>query len=249
VTAQELASLMLELWTKTRIPLSEELLERASGESQRQLRRHLKALVADGTITRSSDAFEVVGVARSATGPETLGEWQHKVALLEEARARIRRRRGLEPEADAAVESRAGDKRNSVVGPSVELEAADDESQETGLALHRKALGLAGSALGALDKPRGARGKKSLKVSAGLSLLGPVGWLYAGSFKETIPAILLAVAVGAVLPNFMLFPFLWVAIPGSALAGLIYAWQYNRKGHRTPLLLEDKNAEKKGEDG
>lgn len=88
--------------------------------------------------------------------------------------------------------------------------------------------------------------QKSLLLSAGLSFFGPLGWLYAGSFKEAIPAAVVALIVWQIVPTFLLMPILWLAMPLSAIVGLIYAWQHNRSGERTPLFLD---GEKKGERG
>jgi hypothetical protein len=103
-----------------------------------------------------------------------------------------------------------------------------------------KALDIARSAKGELEKPR-EKGEKSLLWSGGLStVLGPVGWLYAGAWREAIPGAAAWLAVGAVaskiLPAFMLWPVLMVVMPISGIAGLIYAWQFNRKGRRTRIF-------------
>jgi hypothetical protein len=98
----------------------------------------------------------------------------------------------------------------------------------------------AGRAAGrALETPA-EEGKKSLKMSAGLSLFGPFGWLYAGHLKEAIPASLAFAAALWLLPSFLLSWFLIVGIPASAIAGFVYAWQYNQAGERRTLFLDDK---------
>ena len=76
---------------------------------------------------------------------------------------------------------------------------------------------------------KGEGKRKSLLASAGLSLFGPIGWLYAGSFKETIPAVALYVAIAAVIPTFLLTPLLPVVMPLSAVAGLVYGWAVQPK--------------------
>jgi hypothetical protein len=90
-----------------------------------------------------------------------------------------------------------------------------------------------------LQKPR-EKGQKSWLASTLLSLFfGPVGWLYAGSFREAIPgafAYLVAAAILSKLPVFMLMPVMMVAMPLSAIAGLVYAIQYNRHGKRMRLF-------------
>lgn len=80
-------------------------------------------------------------------------------------------------------------------------------------------------------------GKKSLAWSGGLSLvLGPLGWLYAGAWKEAIPAAAGFAFLYWLLPSFLMLPVLFAALPVSALAGLAYAWKYNKHGERRPLL-------------
>jgi len=94
-----------------------------------------------------------------------------------------------------------------------------------------------------LAKPVGA-GEKSWMISGALSLFfGPVGWLYAGSWRESIPAAAAYLAaisvVTAILPLFLLMPVLMFALPLSGIAGVVYAIGYNRKGERVRLFGSD----------
>ncbi len=87
------------------------------------------------------------------------------------------------------------------------------------------------------------KGDKSWIVSGVASLaLGPAGWLYAGSLRETVPAatawLVLAALVWKVLP-FLMMPVFMVAMPLSAIAGVIYALAYNRTGKRQRLFGGD----------
>ena len=89
------------------------------------------------------------------------------------------------------------------------------------------------------------KGGKSWKASGVASLaLGPIGWLYAGSLREAVPAsaawILLAALVSKILPTVLLMPVLMVALPLSAIAGIVYAVQYNKHGGRQRLFGEKK---------
>jgi hypothetical protein len=86
-------------------------------------------------------------------------------------------------------------------------------------------------------------GDKSVLMSGALSLLGPFGWLYAGSFKESIPAALAWLLFLKIMPGFLLFPLLAVMLPASALAGVVYAWQHNKTGERPTLFLGGKDDE------
>jgi hypothetical protein len=79
--------------------------------------------------------------------------------------------------------------------------------------------------------------KKSLIASGILSFIfGPLGWLYAAPLWEAIPAILVYGLVVNLLPTFVLVYLLGMINALSALAGLAYAFAYNRTGERTRLF-------------
>jgi hypothetical protein len=93
------------------------------------------------------------------------------------------------------------------------------------------------------------KGEKSWIVSGLASLaLGPVGWLYAGSLREAVPAtagwLALAALASKLLPVFLMMPVLMVILPLSGIAGVVYALQYNRKGSRQRLFDGDKDKQK-----
>jgi hypothetical protein len=93
------------------------------------------------------------------------------------------------------------------------------------------------------------QGEKSWIKSGVASLaLGPIGWLYAGSMREAVPAsaawIILAAAASKILPAFLLMPVLMVVLPLSAIAGVVYALQYNRSGGRQRLFDGDRDKAK-----
>lgn len=93
------------------------------------------------------------------------------------------------------------------------------------------------------------KGEKSWIKSGVASLaLGPVGWLYAGSLREAVPAsvgwIALAALASKLLPVFLLMPVLMVVLPLSAIAGVVYALQYNRSGGRQRLFDRDGDKDK-----
>ena len=94
-------------------------------------------------------------------------------------------------------------------------------------------------------KPR--KGEKNWMISGGASLLGPIGWLYAGSLREAVPAtaawLLLASFVWKVLP-FLWMPLLMVVMPLSGIAGVVYALSYNRAGKRQRLFSDKKAKDK-----
>jgi len=125
------------------------------------------------------------------------------------------------------------------------LGALDD--LDGALELTRKARGVKEE----LTRPRGEH-EKSWLWSGGLSLLlGPLGWLYAGSFREAVPAslaYLLAAAIVVKLPfMFVLMPAILVALVASGFVGIFYAVQYNKHGGRQRLFNKDKGGKgKKG---
>lgn len=90
------------------------------------------------------------------------------------------------------------------------------------------------------------KGEKSWVKSGVASMaLGPIGWLYAGSLREAIPAtavwLVLVGIASKILPMVLLLPVLMVVLPLSAIAGVVYALQYNRHGGRQRLFdREDK---------
>jgi len=120
----------------------------------------------------------------------------------------------------------------------------DDDDDDGGfastLALAKKAEGVRSE----LAK-RPKAGEKSW-VTSGIAsmLLGPLGWLYAGSLREAIPASAAWLAFGAlaskIIPLFLLMPVMLVVMPLSGVAGVVYALQYNRKGGRQRLFNKDK---------
>jgi hypothetical protein len=111
-----------------------------------------------------------------------------------------------------------------------------------------------GDALALVQKAHGVKqelartpgkGEKSW-IKSGLAsfLLGPIGWLYAGSLREAVPATAawLAFAALASKITFLLLPVIMVALPLSGIAGVVYALQYNRTGSRQHLFDRDKPA-------
>ena len=95
------------------------------------------------------------------------------------------------------------------------------------------------------------KGEKSWAISGVASLaLGPLGWLYAGSLRESVPAatvwLLLLGLASKILPTLLLWPVLMVVMPLSGIAGVVYALQYNRHGGRQRLFDKDKKQLKSG---
>jgi len=118
----------------------------------------------------------------------------------------------------------------------------DDRGDELGdaLALARRAHGVKQE----LARPPRAGEKSWIKSGLASTLLGPLGWLYAGSLREAIPAsaawVVLAMIASKILPLFLLMPVMLVAFPLSGIAGVVYALQYNRTGSRQRLFDKEK---------
>lgn len=90
------------------------------------------------------------------------------------------------------------------------------------------------------------KGEKSwIKSGIASMLLGPLGWLYAGSFREAIPASVVYLAFAAILSKlpFIMWPVMMVALPLSGIAGVVYAMQYNKTGARQRLWGDKKKKE------
>ncbi len=105
------------------------------------------------------------------------------------------------------------------------------------------ALELAGKAnrmRGELARKPGKGDKSWIKSGIASTALGPIGWLYAGSLREAVPAATAWVGLMYVLTKFLpallLYPALMVALPLSGLAGVLYALSYNRHGGRQRLF-------------
>jgi hypothetical protein len=109
----------------------------------------------------------------------------------------------------------------------------------------RGALELAGKA----NRVKNELAKKGAKswVKSGIAsvALGPLGWLYAGSLREAVPASAIWLVVATLLskiglPAFLLMPALLIALPLSGIAGVVYALQFNKTGKRQRLFGDDK---------
>lgn len=238
---------------KSRVPLTQENLQHFAGVPVREMNRWIDELLDAGVLDIDETAdggelqYSVPGRQRSLDGPATPDTYEAKRKLVEEAKRRILARRAGKPIPESEEPSPPPE------DPEEDLqeeEEEDDDGSGVASAVAKAALFTGGKALVALDKPlalldkpRG-KGDKSLAASAALSLLGPVGWLYAGSFREAIPATLAAAAAYYVVPSFIMAPFLLVGALASSAVGLTYAWQYNRKKGRTPLFLSGKSKKK-----
>jgi hypothetical protein len=93
---------------------------------------------------------------------------------------------------------------------------------------------------GELAKKPGKGDKSWIKSGIASTALGPIGWLYAGSLREAVPAATAWLAIMILLSKLplgiLVWPLLMVALPLSGLAGILYALSYNRSGSRQRLF-------------
>jgi hypothetical protein len=197
---QEFEHQVLELWTRTRVPLTRSNLLAHTRIPRDKLDRWLNEMVRERLLELDSDddgeiVWKVRGSARPSRGARHARRHQSQIEAV-----------GGRGSAHVGREhSRSGRRASRSIG------------------------------LGA-----GREEKKSLIAAGALSFFfGPLGWLYAAPLKEAIPAILVFGLICAILPNFLLAYILPMVNIPSAIAGLAYAWSYNREGRRMPLVLKD----------
>lgn len=167
-----------------------------------------------------------------------------KQARKEAALDKVREQRAQQQAASDSLRLRQAE----LVGkkPRVTVKADDEDSRgddiTNALALARKAQGVKAE----LTKAPKQGDKSWVKSGVASMVLGPIGWLYAGSMREAVPASvawLVFAAIAAKLPWILLMPVLLVVMPLSGIAGLLYAVQYNRSGSRQ-RLFGDKGKQK-----
>jgi hypothetical protein len=166
-------------------------------------------------------------------------------ARKEAALAKAREQRAQQEAERDALRARQAALVTRKKAPAREDDDEDDGGRGDGLG---DALALAKKAHGVkqeLARTPKAGEKSWVKSGIASMLLGPLGWLYAGSFREAVPASAAWLAFAAIasklVPMFLLMPVLMVALPLSGIAGVVYALQYNRKGSRQRLFDKDKS--------
>jgi hypothetical protein len=195
-------------------------------EDDRAVMERLAALEAE--VKADAQAQQQRREAAMAKVKEQRAAQQAERDALRERQAALVKRtpvEDIEDEPAPRAKSRTGD-----IGTALELAGkASDMKQE-------------------LAKPTKAGEKSWVKSALASTFFGPLGWLYAGSFREAAPASaawLVFAAIAAKLPTLLLFPVLMVALPLSGIAGLLYAVQYNRNGRKRQRLFGDKKKKKK----
>ncbi len=174
-----------------------------------------------------------------------------KQVRREAALAKVRDLRAAQAAEKAALTARQAElvsKTKPKPEPKPKPVEEEDDDASTGsditnaLALAKRAQGVKAE----LTKTPKQGDKSWVKSALASTVLGPIGWLYAGSLREAIPgsvAWLAFAAIASKLPWILLMPALLVLMPLSGIAGLLYAVNYNRKGERQ-RLFGDKDKQK-----
>jgi hypothetical protein len=178
-----------------------------------------------------SDDDAAVRARLAALEAEVKAETDSRSAAKNAALARLREQKAKQDAERDALSARQA----AAVQKAARPRRSSSDDLGDALELARKARGVKDE----LTRPRGEH-EKSWLVSGGLSLLlGPLGWLYAGSFREAIPAsaayLLLATIVVKLPFMFVLMPAIFVAMVVSGLVGVFYSYQYNKHGSRQRL--------------
>jgi hypothetical protein len=174
-------------------------------------------------------------------------------------------------EAEVKADANAQRARKEAALEKVRAQRAADQAEKAALAERQAALvvrkkrptaddasadedrgGDLGGALALAKKANDVRNELAKKgekswIKSGLAsmLLGPLGWLYAGSLREAVPASVAYLAFAALLSKlpFIMWPVMMVALPLSGIAGVVYALQYNKTGARQRLWGDKKKKE------
>jgi hypothetical protein len=207
---------VLEMWVTTRVPLTRPNIVYFTGATRKEADKYLDSLVTEGVLeVDADDEGEMIWAVRGAKRSTT-------GPLTLEELEKVSRLRGEAGVSTTAL-ARTGATALAALG------AAGAGRRKSGDGLSRT----------------GGDGRKSIIASGALSFFfGPLGWLYAGSFKEALPAIGIYVLLAMLLPKFLFMGLLSIIAPVSALAGVLYALKHNANGQRTPLLPKGEDDER-----
>lgn len=162
-------------------------------------------------------------------------------ARKDAAIAKVREQRAAEQAASESLRMRQAELVTKKKRPPAdEADPSRDDIGDT-LALAKRAHDVKQE----LARPTKAGEKSWVKSGLASLVLGPLGWNYAGSLRESIPATAVWLAFAAIassIPSLLLFPVLMVVMPLSGIAGVVYAMQYNKKGGRQRLFGKKKPA-------
>jgi len=161
-------------------------------------------------------------------------------ARKEAAQTKVREQRAAQEAERAELRARQTALVSKKPQPRPASTREDDEDRGSDLGGALELASKASRVKNELTKAPKQGDKSWVKSGVASMVLGPIGWLYAGSMKEAIPAsaawLAFAALASKMIPMFLLFPVLLVALPLSGLAGLLYAVQYNRTGTRQRLF-------------
>jgi hypothetical protein len=183
----------------------------------------------------------------AALEAEVKGDADAQRARKEAAMVKIREQRAAQVAEREALRPKPKDTQRTKAAPRP-ARPADDDDADAELSSLGGALELAKKANNVKQELTKGGEKSWMKSAVASGLLGPIGWLYAGSFREAIPASaawLAFAAIASKLPTFLLMPVFFVALPLSAIAGIMYAMRYNRTGSRQRLFKDKKQLEDK----
>ena len=191
----------------------------------------------------------------AALEAEVKGDADAQRARKEAAMARVREERAKrEAEREQLRERQAAlVTRKKSPDPAPRGRARDEEMDHgDGLGGALELAGRANRVKNELARKPGKGEKSWIKSGIASTALGPLGWLYAGSWREAVPASAVWLAVIAlaskIIPTVLLMPVLMVALPLSGLAGVLYALSYNKHGGRQRLFGDsDKKQLKAGD--
>ena len=179
----------------------------------------------------------------AALEAEVKADAEKQTARKAAALAKVREQRAAQAAERAELSNRQAElvtKKPRPRSADVEADHADD-GVGSALELAKRAHGMKQE----LSRAPKVGEKSWIKSGLASMLLGPIGWLYAGSFREAVPASVVWLAFGAlaskIIPMFLLMPVLMVALPLSGIAGVVYALQYNRRGGRQRLFNKEKS--------
>ena len=134
-------------------------------------------------------------------------------------------------------------KRLPAAKPQRREEADDEEDRGSDLGGALELAHRANRVKNELAKAPKQGDKSWVKSGLASTFLGPVGWLYAGSWREAVPASVAYLLIGSlalkILPMLLLWPVFMIGMPLSGIAGVVYALQYNKKGSRQRLFKKD----------
>ena len=199
---------------------------KSEADAQRARKEAALTRLREQRVTQAAerDSLRAKPVSKRKSAPEPAAD-EPGESLRDRIVRRATGRTGLED-----LDGRSGDDHLENLGGAIELASKANRVKQE------------------LTKPA-KKGDKSWVVAGVASFaLGPAGWLYAGSMREAVPATagylaLLALAA-KILPTLFILPIFGIALPLSAIAGIVYALQYNRTGKRQRLFDGDKKATK-----